>query len=46
MKRIQAVLMVLLVLAGVGLAVIAGIGTGDSFADEGSLWGDYYEAGR
>ena len=46
MKKIQAVLMVLLVLAGVALAVMAGIGTGDSFADDGSLWGEYYQAGE
>lgn len=44
MKKIQAVLMVLLVLAGVALAVMAGIGTGDSFAADGSPWDDYYKS--
>lgn len=32
--------LVLLVLAGAAVAVLAGIGTGESFEDSGSLWGE------
>lgn len=37
--KARRVTLVVLVLVAIAVAIFAGIGTGDSFADDGDLWG-------
>lgn len=39
-RRMKLVLVVVLVVLATAVAILAGIGTGDSFATDGNLWGD------
>lgn len=39
-RRVKLVLVVVLVVLAAAVAILAGIGTGASFATDGNLWGD------